>query len=299
MLGRSIAAAVDYSQDTAYPFRLVESLLNAPDAITVGNLECVLTERSAALDKRYRLPAPPSAVRALSFAGFDVLSLGNNHAMDYGAGGLADTLAALNAARIAHAGAGVSDSAARAPAMLERGGLKFAFLSYVNVPDSSGWNFKAESIRAGADQPGVAWADPEDIAADVRAARASADFVIVLLHSGIENNSLPNAVQRTAAHAAIDAGAALVLGAHPHVLQGVEYYHGGLIAYSLGNFVFDMQVNLSAILRLWVGPDGVRAYAWEPVYIVGVGRPRPAAPAVVARVLENLKRLTYGLNAAQ
>jgi poly-gamma-glutamate capsule biosynthesis protein CapA/YwtB (metallophosphatase superfamily) len=296
MLGRSIAAAVEYSKDAAYPFRLVESLLNLPEAVTVGNLECVLTAQSTALNKRYTLPAPPSAVEALSFAGFDVLSLGNNHAMDFGAGGLADTLAALDSAGIAHVGAGTSDPAARTPAILERGGLRFAFLAYVNVPDSSGWNFKAESIRATADKPGVAWADPEDIAADVRAARARADFVIVFLHSGIEYNSLPNVVQRTAAHAAIDAGATLVLGTHPHVLQGIEYYHGGLIAYSLGNFVFDMHINLTAILRLWIGPEGMRAYAWEPIFIAGVGRPQPASPAAAVHILETVNRLTYGLN---
>jgi poly-gamma-glutamate capsule biosynthesis protein CapA/YwtB (metallophosphatase superfamily) len=95
------------------------------------------------------------------------------------------------------------------------------------------------SWEATSDQPGLAWARPKDIAADVGAARTQADLVIVLLHSGIEGRQTPDAVQKRAAYAAIHAGATLVLGAHPHVLQGAERYHGGLIAYSLGNIVFD------------------------------------------------------------
>jgi poly-gamma-glutamate synthesis protein (capsule biosynthesis protein) len=136
------------------------------------------------------------------------------------------------------------------------------------------------------------------IAADVAAAREAADLVIVLLHSGYEDQQTPNTIQRRAAHAAIDAGAALVLGSHPHVLQGVEYYNGGVIAYSLGNFVFDGLAGPraeSVIMNVTLTRDGVQSVEWTPVTLRS-GRPFLATGNQAKAILAKLERLTAALN---
>ena len=123
-----------------------------------------------------------------------------------------------------------------------------------------------------------------------------ADVVIVLLHSGTEGSRTPNRIQGAAAHAAIDAGAALVIGSHPHVLQGVEHYGKGVIAYSLGNFVFDgFRNNDSAILRVTLGREGVRELAWTPV-VIRKGQPRVATGAQAAAILRRIESMTALLN---
>ena len=147
-----------------------------------------------------------------------------------------------------------------------------AFLAFVDVrPEKSG--FDPQTWTATATSPGVAWADPEQIKADVQAARQQADVVIVLLHGGIEITDVINSIsanQRLEAHTAIDAGAALVIGSHPHVLEQIERYHGGLIAYSLGNFVFDQYAgiaNATIILRVVLNRAGMQSYDYIPVLI--------------------------------
>ena len=178
-------------------------------------------------------------------------------------------------------GAGANAAEAHAPVILERNGLRLAFLAYVDVPDEV-TGFSTRTWIATASQPGIAWADPNQITADVSAAKAQADVVIVLLHSGYEVNTYIPAVssnQRVEAHAAIDAGAALVIGSHPHILQTIEQYHGGLIAYGLGNFVMDEYLgiaNATVILRVVLTPAGVQSYDYVPVLIVN-GLPRLAA----------------------
>jgi poly-gamma-glutamate capsule biosynthesis protein CapA/YwtB (metallophosphatase superfamily) len=189
--------------------------------------------------------------------------------MDYGSAGLADTQSVLSQSGIATVGAGSNASAAHAPAMIERNGLHLVFLAYADVmPENSG--FDTKTWIASESRPGIAWADPEKIKTDVSAAKLQADLVVVLLHSGYEYNSAVSANQQMEAHAAIDAGAALVVGSHPHLLQRIEIYHGGLIAYSLGNFVFDQHdgiENASIILRVVLDRSGFLSYDYIPVLI--------------------------------
>jgi len=133
--------------------------------------------------------------------------------------------------------------------------------------DTKSWDAKGANA-------GVAWADTTRIASDVAAAKTSADVVVVMIHSGFEQSMNVNIVQRQIAHAAVDAGAGLVIGAHPHVLQGTEKYKGAFIAYSLGNFVFDGRDEYSAIMKLTIDRDGVRDVEWTPVILRG-GFPQP------------------------
>ncbi len=300
MLGRSLEAAARAANDPLFAFRRVAAMLQSAD-LTVGNLECVLSDLGAPARKAYTLRCA-EGLEALRWAGFDVLSLANNHAMDFGAPALLDMIKRLRAAGITTVGAGENLAAARLPAVLLSNGVRIAFLGYVNVPqDGAPFYFRNDLTAATPTKAGLAWAnaDSEGVAmiqADVRAAQALADVVIVLLHAGTEYTRTPNAVQRTLAYAAIEAGAAAVIGAHPHVLQGVQRYKGGIIAYSLGNFAFDMTVDTSAALRLAVTADGVQGYEWLPIVIGNYGQPRPATPEQAARIHAALERLTAQLN---
>jgi len=207
MLARDLVTLMD-EHGALYPFERVAHLLRDAD-ITVANLEGALTERGAPADKLYTFRTPPRFARGLAEAGIDVVSLGNNHVADFGPEGIEDTLAALDAVGVRHAGAGMDEASARRPAMTEADGLRVAFLSYTDV---------LENTFAGPDAPGAALATSEAIAEDVMAARAQADVVIVLLHSGVEYTDAPQPAQQQLARAAIDAGALLVLGHHPHTL---------------------------------------------------------------------------------
>ena len=305
MLGRSVGEAMR-ERGLSFPFDAVQPLLAGSD-LRVANLELPLTERGVPATKRYVFRAPPAAAGALRAAGFTLLSLANNHMMDYGPEGLLDTLAALGQAGIAHAGAGRSHGEAHAPAVVTVNGLRIAFLAYVNVPDDAGSGFSTRATAAGPSAPGVAWGTVEAVRRDVAAARAAADLVIVSVHAGFEYTAMPNAVQRELARAAVDSGAALVLGSHPHVLQGLEFYRGVPIAYSLGNFVFDLDDDdrrqpglpsvLSAVLRVTLDRSGVRALRFLPVVIdERVGRPVPASGEAARPVLERLYQVSVGLN---
>jgi poly-gamma-glutamate capsule biosynthesis protein CapA/YwtB (metallophosphatase superfamily) len=294
MLGRSIGDVLR-SDSGSTPFAGIVEQLRAPD-ITVGNLECALGTDGQPAAKGFTFLGPPSGAAVLADAGFDIVALANNHSLDFGPRALDETMRLLDAAGIGHTGVGRDAAAAHRPALITANGLRLAFLAYVNVPIERG-GFDTADWEATGDQPGLAWARPEDIAADVAAARPLADLVIVLLHSGLEGQQTPDEAQRAAAYAAINAGAALVIGAHPHVLQGAERYHGGLIAYSLGNIVFDGlwgdEIE-SAILRVTLTREGVRDVAWTPVILHG-GYPHLAegaqAGAIIARIEQMSARL--------
>ncbi len=163
-------------------------------------------------------------------AGFNVLSMANNHMLDYGADGLLETIHHLDSLGINHSGAGDSLSSARREAIVTCNGSKIAFLSYsLTFPKE----FYADKDRAGT-APGFRPTLEEDISR----ARASADYVVVSFHWGQELAVMPKKYQVTAARLAVDAGADIVIGHHPHVLQGIEHYKNALIFYSLGNFAF-------------------------------------------------------------
>jgi poly-gamma-glutamate capsule biosynthesis protein CapA/YwtB (metallophosphatase superfamily) len=269
-----------------YPFALVAPLLSGD--IVLANLEGALTDRGEPWPKSYNFRTPPRFADALRLGHVSVVSLANNHIMDYGAVGLADTIDALDADGIAHAGAGPNALGARLPAIVVANGLRVAVLGYVATPDEGG-GFSVRQWASGVDVPGVAIGAPDAIAADVRAARAVADFVVVAVHAGDEYRRAPNATQRALAEAALAAGADAYIGAHAHVPQPVEQRGSQLIAWGLGNFVFDLDsVDLANIPEPRVSPvltltltkgAGVTAYRVDAVtQDAGEDRPRPATP---------------------
>jgi poly-gamma-glutamate synthesis protein (capsule biosynthesis protein) len=231
MLSRNIGQLMEERGDWHYPFALIADTLRDAD-IMVVNLEGPISLRGKNVGSQYSFRADPRAGEALRFAGVDVVSLANNHMYDWGPEALLDTLALLDDVGIAHAGAGRDYAEAHAPAIIISNGIRFAFLSYTNLVP--------RSLTTVSSTPAIAWADPGVIAEDIRAARSGgADAVIVLLHFGEEYELKHNAFQESLAKSVIDAGAALVVGHHPHVPQEIERYGSGYIAYSLGNLVFD------------------------------------------------------------
>lgn len=267
MLARTVGSQL-LAKGPGIVFTGVQGVLNFAD-ILVGNLECALTASTEQQLKSFIFGAPPETGKALNLAGFDVLSLANNHAMDFGNQGLVDTKNILGQYGIAALGAGANLAEAHTPAILERNGLRVAFLAYADVPDETG-GFDAHSWIATATQPGIAWADPAQMKMDIASARLKSDVVVVMLHSGLENSTVISASQRADAYTAIDAGAALVIGSHSHILQTIEKYHGGLIAFSLGNFVFDDYKGISnatIILQVVLNQQGFHSYDYVPVLI--------------------------------
>lgn len=230
------ARVLDYMNQFGfdYPFEGSRSLLRNAD-ITAGNLETAITDRGTPEEnKEYVYRGPKEALAPIKEAGFDFLSLANNHSMDYGWEGLSDTMDALDDIDIAHAGSGIDDVEAFTPAYIDSQGMTVGFVSLTRVIPISKNVWKADKAN-----PGLAESySTERAVAAIKEAKSHADLVVVMVHWGEERSDTPNKFQKSLAYAYVDAGADLVVGSHPHVLQGFEKYKGKWIAYSLGNFVF-------------------------------------------------------------
>ncbi|MBZ5671300.1 MAG: CapA family protein [Acidobacteriia bacterium] len=232
MLARGVYARMETQDDWALPFEKIADTLRNAD-LRFCNLECPVSDRGHNLHHLYSFRADPLALEGLKAAGFNVVSQANNHAYDWGPEALLDSLERLRAAGIRPVGAGQNDMAAHYPALVNVDGLRVAFLAYVEIDP--------KEAMAGVDRPGVAWLEPARVLADIRFARPLADLVIVCPHWGVEYALKPTRNQVELAHQMIDAGADLIVGSHPHVVQALEPYHDRWIAYSLGNFVFDQK----------------------------------------------------------
>ncbi len=284
--------------DYVYPFARVKHVFEAAD-YTIANLETSLGDVGEPVAKRYTFRSPPEAAQSLALGGVDLVSLANNHAGDYGWETLLQGIDLLHAAGVAAVGGGADDDAAHAPHIADISGLKVAFLGYVHVPVEAITHFDTQTWTATADTPGLAWADPERIRADVSAVRPEVDLVVVILHSGYEYIEEPSEEQVAAAHAAVDAGADLVVGHHAHILQGIHRYGDGVIAYGLGNFVFNIEgPPETAILNVWLDRNGVRQLELIPAIVQQYGQPRLADFAESGPILSRVYYLTTILNAA-
>lgn len=296
MLGRGVSSATD-------PLGVVASWLDAAD-LTSGNLECAIAPLGATLPTLkdsaqpggpYLLVAPASAVGQLSQAGFDLLGLANNHSLDRGLLGLAETGRALESAGMRPLGAGPDPEQAYRPVFKEVGGVKLAFLAFNAVPSPRGpeWSGEVRQVT-----PGPGWAlagwEPERALAAVQSAHQQADAVIVSIHWGYEYESRVDPAQREMAKALVTAGADLIIGHHPHVVQTPETLpraDGGeaLVAYSLGNFVFDQGFDATGqglALRAFFDQSGLRAVQALPV-LAGT-RPALDTPEKANALLERI-----------
>ena len=246
--------------------------------IAMVNLETAITEGGTAEPKAYTFRAPATAFEALRAAGVDVASMANNHGMDYGPAGFADSLAARDASGFPVVGIGADATEAYAPHRQVVNGQRIAIFAATDVLDA---NLIAR-WTATDDQPGLASAkERERLIGAVAAARPTADTVVVFLHWGTEGTTCPNATQPELAQALVDAGADIVVGSHAHRLVGAGRKGAALVAYGLGNFAFYTSGGPGAetgVLHVTATGRHVDDYRWEPATI-SAGRPRPLTGA--------------------
>ena len=234
---RCVYAKQKQYNDYRHAFLEVAGTLHTAD-LAIGSLDASISDKGVPVGCRETLSlmAPAESIQGLTFAGISLLTVAANHAKDCGEqacgdAAFLDTLERLDAAGIAHTGGGKTLAAARAATVLNVKGIRFAFLGYNDIGSAY--------YGAGEKSPGTAPLDLKTLDGDVRAAHAQADVVIVMVHWGTEYTPDPTDRQRAAARIAVAAGATLVIGNHPHVVQAIEALPGGFAAYALGNFVFD------------------------------------------------------------
>ena len=245
----------------AYPWQGIQPLLDEAD-LASANLEGLLTTRGEPLNKSYLIRAHPVWGQALLEAGLDLVTLANNHALDFGTAGLVETDAVLRALDIAVVGTGPTRAEAHRPAIYDLQGVRVAVLGYA----AARWNGSVDVPATDR----LAWAEPDAVQADVRALRDQVDLVVVLLHAGTEYATTPSSDQVAVAHAAIDAGADLVVGHHPHVTQTVEQYRQGFVVYSLGDALFDIPRQAAMqgdLLRVHATQQGLSQVELWPFWI--------------------------------
>ena len=215
------------------------------------NHEFVFSNRGEAMeDKTYTLRNDPEYVKILQELGTDLVTIANNHVLDFGREAFLDTLDTLEDAQIPYVGGGRDYGEASSPVIKTIGDQTFAFLSATRVSPSADW-------YAGKNHPGVFQTyDSAALNKAIEEAESKVDHTIVYVHWGIERNELPEDYQRSLAKGYIDAGADLVIGAHPHVLQGFEYYKGVPIVYSLGNYLFGNRSDETVLLNATFETDG-------------------------------------------
>ena len=329
MLSRGVGSSMKARNDWAYPFREVVETLHSAD-LAFCNLECPVSDQGRNQHHLYSFRADPRSLEGLKQAGFNVVSQANNHAFDWGPAALLDSVERLRGVGILTVGAGQNDLEAHYPTLVDvggppsrperdpgdrsalgpeggagpafaggpsvgrsQGGLKVGFLAYVNIDP--------KEATAGIDRPGVAWLEPERVVADIRFARPLVDVLVVCPHWGVEYASQPTPEQVRLAHQMIDAGADLIVGSHPHVVQPLEQYRGRWIAYSLGNFVFDQKnpaTHRGLMLKVTVRDQRIVellpvAIAINPRYQAFLAPPHAPAPRTL------LARRTSGGSHAQ
>ena len=229
MLSRHVGRVIRQHKDPAWPFREIAAYTASAD-IAFVNLESPFSDRGQPILRGMVFKAAPETIEGLKLAGIDIVSTANNHARDCGEYGFEFTLKWLDRHGIKAAGSALSVQALREGVILERNGSRFGFLAYTY--DQSNGNHPAADDR-------IAMIDIARMSEDVAEIRRRADVVIVSMHAGAEYSKTPNSQQVAFARAAIDAGASVVAGHHPHVVQSTESYKNGVIFYSLGNLIFD------------------------------------------------------------
>jgi poly-gamma-glutamate capsule biosynthesis protein CapA/YwtB (metallophosphatase superfamily) len=216
--------------DYSFSDRTLSMLVMDAD-LAIANLECpVIKKGTAYKGKEFVFSADPASIRAIKKAGFDMLSLANNHIMDYGEEGLSSTADCCLKSNITCSGAGSDIASARRAGIVKRKGVTYGLLSYSLTYPEEFW--------AAPDIAGAAYGERNSVIEDIRNTRGKADIVIVSFHWGAELAECPKAYQIAMAHLAVDSGADVVIGHHPHVPQPIEIYKGKPVFYSLGNYAF-------------------------------------------------------------
>ncbi len=288
--------AIDFAEanggqvQAAFAPEILEHLTNAD--IFFANHEFTLSSRGEALNKYYTFRADPSRMTYWQQLGVDVVDLANNHAYDFGEEAFLDTLDALDANGIKRVGAGRNLSEAMAPAYFDYDGYRVAFVA----ADRSQKGDEVRAAEAGESTPGVLFCfDDALFIQAVAQAAENADFVIAVPHWGTEGSTTLEDVQVELAHKLIDAGADVVVGTHPHILQGMEFYQGKLIAYSLSDFWFNTETSQTLVLNIEL-VDGVPAYKIIPA--LQTEQQVITSEQVTGEVIQQMRALSPGLSIA-
>jgi len=227
----------------------LKSIMTSADICMVNEEFPYSTRGTKAEDKQYTFRADPKYVTALSDMGADIVTLANNHILDFGADALLDSCDTLDAAGIFYTGAGKNLDRAKQLQIIEKNGMRFGFLAASRVWPVAEW--AATDSRPGC----FGTYDPAALISEIKAAREKCDFLTVYVHWGIERQSYPEDYQKNMAKQYIEAGCDLVIGSHPHCLQGIEYFDGKPVFYSLGNYIFGQDTNQTAAIKVTI-PHG-------------------------------------------
>lgn len=264
----------------------IAPVLSAADVAMV-NVETAITEGGVAQPKKYNFRAPAIALDALRAAGVDVVSVANNHGLDFGTDGLADTLAARDERQLPVLGIGNSIDEAFTPYRVDVRGQRISVFAATDVIDSP----YERTWDASATEPGLASTKDElldHMAATVAAWRAESETIVVFLHWGVERENCPSERQREVARVLTEAGADIVVGTHAHHLQGGGRYQQSFVDYGLGNFVFyneQGEYGRSGVLQVTAVGRDIESYQWVPARIRnGVATPVPAGPEADAEL---------------
>jgi poly-gamma-glutamate synthesis protein (capsule biosynthesis protein) len=300
MLSRNVAEKMRDGGDPMLPFRNVSKLLDSSDLI-FGNLESPFAppEEGSAGEplgesrtdwdgiiggKSLVFSAPNKSVRALRRYNFRLVGMANNHALDQGEAGLIHSIRWLSANNILVAGAGGTLDEAWEARIVELRDRKIGFLAVSYASLNYGTDERNEYVAR--------MEDLDRLRSRVRGLKSQTDYIVVCMHAGEEYTAAPVPAQVEFAHAAIDAGVDLVVGSHPHWLQPFERYKTGLIFYSLGNFIFDLDSSPAtregAAVRLIVGANGLVRAEVFPIEIENSCCPRLARPDEIPRALRRL-----------
>lgn len=269
-----------------YPFSRIPWFKEAD--LSIINLEAPFTTAEVSVDKPYVFKARPDYINILKESKIGLVNLANNHIYDYGKEGLLQTIQILEQNHIPYIGAGRNINDARSPAIFKIKGLKFAFLGYYGLSEHE------ESHPASETEPGTALRNLKFIKEDISKLKGKVDFITVIFHWGQEKKNMPEKDQIWFAHRVIDYGANLIVGHHPHVLQGIEKYKDGVIVYSLGDFIFGGNRRIykeSAVLKVNIPVQNVAAWNIEMIPVaVKYWQPFELSNARRDTVLQKLKK---------
>ena len=283
MLGRGLLYQLE-KNGYQYPYLEIKDTLSNVD-ISFANLECPLSDTGVPVMKEETIifKADPKNAYYLKEAGFDVLCLANNHTMDQGKDALMNTIKVLEDNDIVPIGAGKNYQEAHSLKTIDKNGCRFGFLGFTLFPPEGYFHLR--------DKPDVAFFN-ENSANEIKEAKAKCDFLIVSYHFGVEYSKHKSDLQKKAAELAIDNGADLVVGHHPHVTQPMEVYKGKYIFYSLGNFIFDRQKHLktdeTVMPIITVVENKLEDYELIPL-VINNGQPSIAEGDKVIEILNRFK----------
>jgi poly-gamma-glutamate capsule biosynthesis protein CapA/YwtB (metallophosphatase superfamily) len=284
MLSRGVERKMIAKKNYKYPFVATSKFISGAD-IVFGNLETPMIKGRSINDMEMVFRTDPKSVKGLKFAGFNVMSIANNHIMNFGLAGLQSTIKNLDENNIMHVGAGLNEDDIYKPAFKEIKGTKFAFLGFTYNHD--------QRKDANGDIYGVASMEKEKMQQMIEKTKLEADVVIVSMHAGSEYKILSGSFQENFAHDAIDAGADVVIGHHPHVVQNSEIYKGKYIFYSLGNFVFDQmwseETRLGSMLEIIIEEKEIVNIRLIPVKIFDYSQPKVIGGKSGKMILDRLK----------